>query len=122
LVLMLFVAAKVGLRALGLRRLLMAIGLWQRRLQSTAVDQSTTVHLLERAVSQVAALLPGRALCLEQSLVLYAAMTILRIPTAFRMGVRAYGFRAHAWVEYRGMPIAERAEELRELVVFNSIG
>jgi hypothetical protein len=69
------------------------------------------------AVATAAAFFPGRARCLEQSLVLYYILRRAGVAVRHRFGVQPYGFIAHAWVEYRGQPINERGEVVRRLAL-----
>jgi hypothetical protein len=64
-------------------------------------------EVVARRVATAAAFYPGRALCLEQSMALYYCLLRLGIRASFRIGVQPVGFAAHAWVEYRGIPILE---------------
>lgn len=70
------------------------------------------------AIILAAAFYPGRALCLEQSLALYARLRVVGIPAHFRFGVQPQPFAAHAWVELGGEPIDERPEVLRKYIPF----
>jgi hypothetical protein len=86
-----------------------------------ATPERSTVELAaiattEYAVAMAGALYPGRALCLEQSLVLYYLLRRQGVPVRFAMGVQAHPFSAHAWVEYRGAPINDVAEHVKHFV------
>jgi hypothetical protein len=72
-----------------------------------------SVKATEHAVAMAAALYPGRALCLEQSLVLYYLLRRQGVPVRFAMGVQAHPFAAHAWVEHRGEPLNDIEEHVR---------
>lgn len=66
--------------------------------------------LIEHTAHQVAVAAiwyPGRARCLEQALTLCRLLRYRGIDATFKLGVQPYRFRAHAWVEYRGVPINE---------------
>ncbi len=68
---------------------------------------------MERAayhVAVAAAFFPGRAVCLEQSLALYLLLRRRGVPAELRLGVQAYPFYAHAWVELDGEPVNEDRE------------
>lgn len=67
----------------------------------------------EHAVALAGALYPGRALCLEQSLVLYYLLRRQGVAVTFCMGVQAHPFAAHAWVEYGGRPLNDVAEHVK---------
>jgi hypothetical protein len=76
-----------------------------RRVQqvpATAPPSPAYVNDAERAVALASALYPGRAKCLEQSLVLYYLLRRGGIAVQYCQGVMAYPFEAHAWVEYAG--------------------
>ena len=90
---------------------------WIRRRVDT-VPASTEapleqVRAVESAVAMAGALYPGRAKCLEQSLVLYYILRSHGVAAAYRQGVQPYPFRAHAWVEYRGQVINDVPEHAR---------
>ena len=53
--------------------------------------------------------------CLERSLVLFNQLKRRGVPVVLRLGVWAYPFHAHAWVEYEGQPINEIRESIRHL-------
>lgn len=67
----------------------------------------------EYAVAMAAALYPGRAACLERSLVLYWWLRRVGVSVEFRMGAQMYPFLAHAWVEYGGRVINDVAEHVK---------
>jgi hypothetical protein len=71
------------------------------------------VKAAEHAVAMAGALYPGRALCLEQSLVLYYLLRRHGIPARYCQGVEGPPFEAHAWLEYQGEPINDVAEHTR---------
>jgi hypothetical protein len=78
----------------------------------TEVDEAAVARA-EYAVAMAAALYPGRAVCLERSLVLYWYLRRRGVAVRYRMGVQMYPFLAHAWVEYRGEPINDVPEHVR---------
>lgn len=87
---------------------------WIRK-RVQAVPQSTllapeTVRTTERAVAMAGALYPGRALCLEQSLVLYYLLRRRGVAVTYCQGVIPRPFEAHAWVEYQGEVINDITE------------
>jgi hypothetical protein len=55
-------------------------------------------------------LYPGRARCLEQSLVLYYLLRRRGVALHYRQGVMPHPFQAHAWIEYRDEVITDVAE------------
>jgi hypothetical protein len=67
-------------------------------------------------VAFAAAFFPGRARCLEQSLALYGLLRRADVAVTFRLGVQAYPFAAHAWVEHCGEPVNEKRELLNSYV------
>jgi hypothetical protein len=81
-----------------------------------AMNAWPVVEETARRLARAAALWPGRARCLEQSLVLFAILRRRRIPVRLRFGVQPYRFRAHAWVEYRDTPVNEQGEIIKGLV------
>jgi hypothetical protein len=77
--------------------------------------------LIERTSKRVAvaaAFFPGKALCLERSLVLTYCLRIQGVDARFRIGVQPLNFAAHAWVECDGVPISVDGEIVRKLVAF----
>jgi hypothetical protein len=80
--------------------------------QVASVDLKA-LKLAESAVAMAAALYPGRALCLEQSLVLYYLLRRQGIPVRYCHGVQPHPFLAHAWVEYDSEPLNDVAEHVK---------
>jgi hypothetical protein len=78
-----------------------------------------TVARVEYAVALGAALFPGRAQCLERSLVLYDYLRCRGISVQIRLGIQRYPFMAHAWVEYRGETINDVPEHVRIFTAFD---
>ncbi len=76
------------------------------------VDRAV-VAAVEHRVAIAGALYPGRALCLEQSLVLWYCLRRAGVPAEFRMGVQSHPFVAHAWVEYQGEVINDVLEHVK---------
>jgi hypothetical protein len=66
----------------------------------------------ERKVALACALYPGRAQCLERSLVLYYLLRRQGVGVRFITGVKVDPFGAHAWVQYRNEPINDVAEHV----------
>jgi hypothetical protein len=95
------------LRTLGFRRTLRLVRWATQNVRSVEEAPFEAAELVAHRVATAAAFYPGRALCLEQSLTLYYCLHRLGIPAVFRIGVQPIGFVAHAWVEYRGVPILE---------------
>jgi hypothetical protein len=80
-----------------------------------AVDPEV-VKTSERAVAMAGALYPGRALCLEQSLVLYYFLRRQGVAVKHCHGVIPRPFQAHAWIEYQGEVINDVPEHARQFV------
>jgi hypothetical protein len=112
----LIAAAKTALKTVGLRRALRWINAQAEGVSPSDGVDPVVVGTVEQAVAMAAALYPGRALCLEQSLVLYYCLRRRHIAATFRIGIQAYPFAAHAWVEYRGRPINDVAEHVKWFV------
>lgn len=84
-----------------------------KRLGARAAGAGLAPAEVERAayhVAVAAAFFPGRAVCLEQSLALYLLLRRRGVPAELRLGVQAYPFYAHAWVEVDGAPVNEDPE------------
>jgi hypothetical protein len=71
-----------------------------------------TINVSERNVALACALYPGRAQCLERSLVLYYLLRRQGVDLRFVNGVKVDPFAAHAWIEYRGRPLNDVAEHV----------
>jgi len=83
-----------------------------------ATDTSPQIiAMADRVVALAAALYPGRALCLERSLVLYDRLRREGAAVELRIGVQATPFAAHAWVTYGGEPVNDSAEHVSHFVV-----
>jgi transglutaminase superfamily protein len=114
-------AVKVALVTIGFARTRRALdrgtatNLVPPRLEASVVE-SAAMH-----VAVAAAFFPGRALCLEQSLVLHHVLRRRGLPVRFCLGVRTHRFAAHAWVECRGAPINEPGEVVRRLAVLPDV-
>jgi hypothetical protein len=63
-------------------------------------------------VALAGALYPGRARCLEQSLVLYYLLRGRGVAARYCQGVQPNPFQAHAWIEYRGEIITDVEEHV----------
>lgn len=110
------------LAILALKLLLRVCGLWRTIAwierspldpQACAKDRVAAVRATEHAVAMAAALYPGRALCLEQSLALYYVLRRQMVPVSYCQGVQAQPFQAHAWVELDGEPINDMPERIK---------
>ena len=78
------------------------------------ISKPARVEETKYTVSLAAAFIPARILCLERSLVLYYELKRGGVPAAHRLGVRAYPFAAHAWVELDGSPVNETPDFLKD--------
>lgn len=108
-------ATDLALRVIGFARSVASV----RRLSARKGSLQVSTDMLERAAHNVtlaAAFYPGRALCLEQSLVLYLLLRRRGAAVELRLGVQPYPFNAHAWVEHAGKPLNEREEIIRQFV------
>jgi hypothetical protein len=109
------VLVKVALNCLGFGR---TVALYGGSAVVAVADDNGSERIVEkvaRQVSAAAALYPGRALCLEQSLVLHRALMRRGVASRIRFGVQPYPFGGHAWVEYRGRAVNENAQRISQL-------
>lgn len=74
----------------------------------------TVVKAAEWRVAMAAALYPGRAECLERSLVLYYILRRQGVPVSYCHGVRPSLLTAHAWIDYRGEVVNDVPEHVKE--------
>jgi hypothetical protein len=98
--------AALGLRWLGLRRTqVLLAGSPSRR---DASDHLERAQALARIVAAVARRGPYRAGCLPTALTLRWMLQRRGVESSLRLGVRrgAAGIEAHAWVEHRGVVLA----------------
>jgi hypothetical protein len=113
------------LKVLGLRR---AVSLARRLAGSPSEDAGPAGHAVvdvsevAHQVATAAAFYPGRAQCLEQSLVLFLLLRRRGIGALLRIGVQPFPFVAHAWVEHRGRPVNEHEDFVTRLAPFPNIG
>lgn len=112
------IAVHVSLRSFGLRRTLAVANRVPALRHASGGDPLLNSTSTATAVAGVAALFPGRARCLEQSLTLMIVLRLDAIPARFKMGAQALPFFAHAWVEVLGQPINSERELLANLVPF----
>lgn len=108
------VAVKAALRAYGFARVIRWI---RRRLEPVPPILPLDLEVVkatERTVATAGALYPGRALCLEQSLVLYYLLRRHGVAVKYRQGVIPNPFQAHAWIEYQGEVINDVAEHAKQ--------
>ena len=76
------------------------------------------VKAAEWSVAMAAAFYPGRAQCLERSLVLYYLLRRQGVPVRYCHGVQPFPLLSHAWIEYRGEVINDVPERIREFARF----
>jgi hypothetical protein len=77
--------------------------------------RAATMSVCQRVIT-AGVFYPGRALCLEQSLVLFVLLRRRAVAAELRLGVQPYPFSAHAWVELDGVPLNETPETIRQFV------
>ncbi|HEU4641437.1 MAG TPA: lasso peptide biosynthesis B2 protein [Gemmatimonadaceae bacterium] len=107
------VVVKGALRVAGFARTLRAVEWLTRGRAGEARSDREFVLAADHAVAVAAALYPGRALCLEQSLVLYHLLRHGGVAATLRIGVHPYPFSAHAWVECDGAPVNDVLEHVK---------
>jgi hypothetical protein len=114
MVLLLLAATDLSLRLLGFARSRAMV----RKLAQSRSRPSDADLIAEtcRRLTMAAVVYPGRARCLEQSLVLYLLLRRRGVAADLRLGVQPYPFTAHAWVELDGAPINEQPEVIKQFV------
>ena len=110
-----------SLRLFGMRRTLRWVRGGAEPTGSEPLSQESIARAT-RVVATAAAFYPRRALCLEQSLVLYRLLRARGAAVRLRVGVQPFPFVAHAWVEYDARPINEHEEFVMQLSPFPSLG
>jgi len=80
------------------------------RVTVVAEAEIATLKAAEYAVAMAGAFYPGRAKCLEQSLVLYYLLRRHGVRVKYCHGVQPFPFQAHAWIEYQGQVINDISE------------
>jgi hypothetical protein len=109
-------ALKFALRFCGFGRVIRWIGRRVETIPATAWLDTEAVKAAERAVATAGALYPGRALCLEQSLVLYYLLRRRGVAVTYCHGVTPRPFQAHAWIQYGGEVITDVAEHAKRFL------
>lgn len=99
---LLILAIRVALEVWGFGRVISWIARRVQQVPPSIQPDGDFVSGVERVVATAGALYPGRARCLEQSLVLYYLLRRQGIAARYCQGIMAYPFEAHAWVEYGG--------------------
>lgn len=115
---LLLAVAKASLRLVGFGRTLR----WAHRRVGVAPSETDVspalINEVQHVVAKAAALYPGRALCLEQSLVLFYYLRRTGVDARLRLGAKPYPFEAHAWVEQAGKPVNDFPEHVRHYLPF----
>jgi hypothetical protein len=111
---MMIFALKTALRLRGFGRVMGRIRRWAEPLSASAWVDAEQVQATERMVATAAAWYPGRARCLEQSLILYYLLRRQGVAAKYRHGVIPRPFQAHAWIEYQGQIINDVPEHARQ--------
>ena len=117
---LLIAGLKLGLATAGFARTLR----WVTDRTARALEQPGSAGVIDRvahAVALAAALYPGRALCLEQSLALYYLLRQRGVDARLRLGVQPYPFSAHAWVEHGGVPLNDFPEHVRHFIALPEV-
>lgn len=111
-------ALKASLKLRGYKRTIE----WIRRRVESVPQRSdvapTVVKAAEWWVAMAAAFYPGRAECLERSLVLYYVLRRQGVPVRYCHGVQPSPLTSHAWVEYRGEVINDVPERAKSFSRF----
>ncbi|MGH7717309.1 MAG: lasso peptide biosynthesis B2 protein [Gemmatimonadaceae bacterium] len=110
---MLILVLKAALKILGFEKTLRWMRTRVGRAELLGGVDSATVTATEHAVAVAGALYPGRALCLEQSLVLYYVLRRQGVAIKYCTGIQPHPFAAHAWAEYCGQVVNDVAEHVR---------
>jgi hypothetical protein len=104
---------RLSLRAMGFGRTLARFEHSVGPAAPTMSPDDPMIGLIAQRVAAAAALYPGRARCLEQSLVLNRELRRRGADAKLRFGVHPYPFGAHAWVEVCGRAINEPDDYLK---------
>jgi hypothetical protein len=105
--------ARWSIRTLGFGRTLAHYERTPCAAPAAVPPEDPLVALVARRVATAAALYPGRARCLEQSLILSRELRRRGANAQLRFGVFPYPFSAHAWVEVQGCAINEMQDYLK---------
>lgn len=97
------------MRLVGLKPLIQVVGRVFRVRPRGGGSRDEARRIADTVAEANARLRPRRAACLGRSLVTWAALRSHGYDAAFRIGGAKDGdaFRAHAWVEWDGEPLAE---------------
>jgi hypothetical protein len=107
-------ALKLSLKVRGYKRTIEWIRRRVERVAVRAATDLTVVKVAEWWVAMAAAFYPGRAECLERSLVLYYILRRQGVPVRYCHGVQPMPLISHAWVEYRGVVVNDVPERVKE--------
>ncbi len=110
---LMIIALKTLLRT---RRFAGTIGWIRRRVEGIPVGEPVPMKAVldvAWAVAIAGSLYPGRAKCLEQSLVLYYILRRRGVAVDYCQGVHPFPFQAHAWIEYAGKPVSDVVEHTK---------
>jgi hypothetical protein len=116
-ILLLLATTRVLLRAIryhrthGLLKTIAAL----RRPRAVVADRAL-FDAITHDVAIAGALFPGRARCLEQSLVVWYLLRARHIDARIRFGIRPDTVVAHAWVECDSAPVNETTEAIDRFV------
>ena len=113
---LLIMALKVALATVGFSRTLRGVEVITKQRARPGRKDTDLIDRVAQAVATAAALYPGRARCLEQSLALYFCLRWLEVPIELRLGVQPYPFEAHSWVEHNGVPVYEDQELIKRFL------
>jgi len=90
---------RLSLVLFGLGRTVRLIRRLDRGRPASAAPDAAMARATEASVAKAAALFPGRALCLEQSLTLYALLRRSCVPARLRLGIQSYPFAFYVPLE-----------------------
>ncbi len=113
----------LGLHAVGLKRTRAFIEGAPLGAASDGAPPAAQARALGDLVNLAARRGPFRANCLTRSLVLQWLLRRRGIASQLRIGVRRPrgALDAHAWVEYAGVPVNDRADVARDYAVFGQL-
>jgi hypothetical protein len=106
-------ALKLSLKVRGYKRTIAWVRRRVERVPVRADVPPTVVKAAEWWVAMAAAFYPGRAQCLERSLVLYYILRRQGVPVKYCHGVQPWPLISHAWVEYRGEVVNDVPERVK---------
>lgn len=107
-------ALKLSLKVRGYKRTIEWIRRRVEHVPARADVDPMVVKAAEWWVAMAAAFYPGRAQCLERSLVLYYILRRQGVPVKYCHGVQPWPLISHAWVEYRDEVVNDVPERVNE--------